>query len=54
MTVHELFTILSRAPHDAIVLVDAGGDPLEAKKIIVQMSADLYEARDHVIIEVRC
>ncbi len=54
MTVHELFTILSRAPHDAVVLVNAGGDPLEVEKIIVQMSPDLYETRDHVIVEVRC
>lgn len=51
MTAHELLTILSRLPHDAVISVNVGGDLLEVDQITVQMSTDLYEHRDHIIIE---
>lgn len=51
MTAHELLTILSRLPHDAIIQVDANGDISEPDIINVEMSPDLYEQRDHVILK---
>ena len=54
MTAHELLTILSRLPHDAIITVDANGVLMEPDGVRVEMSPDLYETRDHVIVEVRC
>lgn len=49
MTAHELLTILSRLPHDAIIYVDINGVMIEPDRITVEMSPDLYEQRDHVI-----
>ena len=51
MTAHELLTILSRLPHDAIIQVDNNGDIIEVDYITVEMSADLYEQRDHIILK---
>lgn len=51
MTVHEIVTMLTRLPHDAVVLVDNNGDFLEPIRISVEMSPDLYEQHDHVIFE---
>ena len=51
MLARELLTMLSRLPHDAIVLVDDGEQLQEIKNIIIEMSPDLYEQRDHVIIK---
>ena len=51
MTAHELLTILSRLPHDAIITIDNNGIYLELEKINVEMSTDLYEQRDHVILK---
>lgn len=53
MTAHELLTILSRLPHDAIILVDNSGDIIEPTNIIVEMSPDLYEQRDHIILTIK-
>ena len=52
MTAHELLTILSRLPHDAIIQVNNDGDIIEPDNITVEMSPDLYEQRDHVILNV--
>ena len=52
MTTHELLTMLSRLPHDAVIQVDNNGVTLEPTNIIVEMSPDLYERRDHVILKV--
>ena len=51
MTTHELLTILSRLPHDAIILVDNNDDVLEPTNVIVEISPDLYEQRDHIILK---
>lgn len=50
MTAHELLTILSRLPHDAVIMTECNGDILEPENITVEMSTDLYSARDHVIL----
>lgn len=50
MTSHELLAILSRLPHDAIITVDADGVMIEPDGVAVQMSPDLFEARDHIIL----
>lgn len=52
MTAHELLTILSRLPHDAIIQISNNGDILEPNGVTVEMSADLYEQRDHIILNV--
>lgn len=52
MTAHELLTILSRLPHDAVIYVDINGAIIEPQQITVEMSPDLYEQRDHVILKV--
>lgn len=52
MTTHELLTILSRLPHDAIIQIDNNGDTLEPERVTVEMSTDLYEQRDHVILNI--
>ncbi len=49
MTAHELLAILSRLPHDAIIQIDNNGTMSEPDRITVEMSADLYEQRDHII-----
>lgn len=51
MTTHELLTMLSRLPHDAVILVDNNDTILEPTNIVVEMSPDLYEQRDHIIIK---
>ena len=51
MTAHELLTILSRLPHDAIIYVDNNGGIIAPNYITVEMSTDLYEARDHIILK---
>lgn len=51
MLARELLTMLSRLPHDAVVLVDNGKQLKEINNIIVEMSTDLYEQRGHVIIK---
>lgn len=51
MTARELLTMLSRLPHDAVILINAGGELLEVENITAEMSPDLYEQRDHVIIK---
>ena len=51
MTTHELITMLSRLPHDAAVQVDNNGDLIEPTNIIVEISPDLYEQRDHIIFK---
>lgn len=50
MTAHELLAILSRLPHDAIITVDAGGDLVSPDGVSVEMSTDLFETRDHIIL----
>ena len=50
MTAHELLTILSRLPHDAIIQVNNGGIVVEPLQVNVEMSTDLYEQRDHVLL----
>lgn len=51
MTAHELLTILSRLPHDAIITIDTGGGDLKNPDgVHVEMSTDLFETRDHVIL----
>lgn len=52
MTAHELLTILSRLPHDAIIQINNNGDVSEPDGVTVEMSADLYEQRDHVILNI--
>jgi hypothetical protein len=52
MITHELLTILSRLPHDAVILIDNSGDILEPDRVTVEMSSDLYEQRDHVILNI--
>ena len=51
MTTHELLTILSRLPHDAIITIDNNGEYFEVERVAVEMSTDLYEQRDHVILK---
>ena len=51
MTAHELMTMLSRLPHDAVIYVEVNGDMTEPDRISVEMSPDLYEQRDHIILE---
>ena len=51
MLARELLTMLSRLPHDAVILVDDGEQLKEINNITVEMSPDLYEQRDHVILK---
>lgn len=51
MTAHELMTMLSRLPHDAVIYAEINGDIVEPYQIGVEMSPDLYEQRDHVILK---
>lgn len=51
MTAHELLTMLSRLPHDAVVMVENNGNILEPDNIIVEMSTDLFQTRDHIILK---
>ena len=51
MTSHELLTILSRLPHDAIITVLYKDDYIEPNSASVLMSTDLYQERDHIILE---
>ena len=51
MLARELLTMLSRLPHDAVVVVNNNGTILEIENITVEMSPDLYEQRDHVILK---
>lgn len=51
MTAHELLTILSRLPHDAIITVLYNNEYIEPNSTSVIMSTDLYEQRDHIILE---
>lgn len=53
MTAHELLTILSRLPHDAIIQINNNGIVSEPDGVTVEMSTDLYEQRDHVILNVK-
>lgn len=50
MTAQELLTMLTRLPHDAIIQVDNNGEIIEPVNISVEMSPDLYEQRDHIIL----
>lgn len=50
MTSQELLTMLTRLPHDAVIMVDNNGEITEPYKIAVEMSTDLYEQRDHIIL----
>lgn len=52
MTAHELLTILSRLPHDAIITVNINGVMIDLNGVNVEMSNDLYQQRDHVILEI--
>ena len=51
MTVHDIIAMLTRLPHDAVILIDNNGDYLEPVNVSVEMSPDLYEQRDHVIFK---
>ena len=51
MKAHQLLTMLSRLPHDAIIQVDNNGDIIEPINILVEISPDLYEQRDHIILK---
>ena len=51
MTARELLTILSRLPHDAIISVDYNGELIDLCSVGVDMSTDLYEQRDHIILK---
>jgi hypothetical protein len=51
MTSQELLTMLTRLPHDAIIMVDNNGEIIEPYKMNVEMSTDLYEQRDHIILK---
>ncbi len=51
MTAHELLTMLSRLPHDAVIYAEINGDTVEPYKMDVEMSPDLYEQRDHIILK---
>jgi hypothetical protein len=51
MTTQELLTTLTRLPHDAIIQVDNNGVIIEPVNIVVEMSTDLYEQRDHIILK---
>lgn len=53
MTAHELLTILSRLPHDAIIQINNNGTVSEPDGVTVEMSTDLYEQRDHVILNIK-
>jgi hypothetical protein len=53
MTAHELLTILSRLPHDAIIQINNNGNVSEPDGVTVEMSPDLYEQRDHVILNIK-
>ena len=50
MTAHELLTILSRLPHDATIMVKTKSGIIAPEYVNVEMSPDLYEQRDHVIL----
>ena len=51
MTARELLTILSRLPHDAFIMIDTGGGDLkEPDGVSVEMSTDLFETRDHIVL----
>lgn len=52
MLARDLLTMLSRSPHDAVILIDDGAELKEIESVIVEMSTDLYESRDHIIIKV--
>lgn len=52
MTTHELLTILSRLPHDAIIQIYKDGIISEPDSVSVEMSTDLYQQRDHIILNV--
>jgi hypothetical protein len=51
MLARDLLTMLSRLPHDAVILIDTGKGLKEIESVIAEMSTDLYEARDHIIIK---
>ena len=51
MTAHELLTILSRLPHDAVIMIDNDGIYNDLANVYVEMSTDLYSGRDHVILK---
>lgn len=51
MISQELLTMLTRLPHDAIIMVDNNGEIIEPINILVEMSTDLYEQRDHIILK---
>ncbi|MBR4123764.1 MAG: hypothetical protein IKT93_05040 [Clostridia bacterium] len=51
MTAHELLTILSRLPHDAIITINNNGVYYGVEQVAVEMSTDLFEQRDHVILK---
>jgi hypothetical protein len=51
MTSQELLTMLTRLPHDAVIMVEHNGEIIEPYKMNVEMSTDLYEQRDHIILK---
>ena len=51
MTSQELLTMLTRLPHDAVIMADNNGEITEPYNIHVEMSTDLYEQRDHIILQ---
>lgn len=51
MLARDLLTMLSRLPHDAVILIDNGAELKEIESVIAEMSTDLYESRDHIIIK---
>lgn len=51
MTARELLTMLARLPHDAIIQVDHDDEIIEPINILVEISTDLYQQRDHIILQ---
>lgn len=51
MLARDLLTMLSRLPHDAVILIDTGTELKDISTVIAEMSTDLYESRDHIIIK---
>lgn len=51
MLARDLLTMLSRLPHDAVILIDNGAELKEIESVTAEMSTDLYESRDHIIIK---
>ena len=51
MTAHQLLTMLSRLPHDSIIQVNTNGETIEPYNVYVEISPDLYQQRDHVVLE---